>query len=106
MDAIDCLTHFKFYYPNNLENCPYIAVVSWHPHSYPKPKPMKTPVLIKGILEELLLGMNWRLADATPQKLNLDSGFLTSLTRVLAWDQTHQPTLFDLHPSFNNYDHA
>ncbi|KIJ25851.1 hypothetical protein M422DRAFT_273135 [Sphaerobolus stellatus SS14] len=84
LPAIDCPTRYEIYYP----------------------KPSKTPALVRGILEELLVTLGWILADATPRRLNLDSGFISGLRRILEWNSTREPTLSDLHPSLANYDHA
>ncbi|KIJ25096.1 hypothetical protein M422DRAFT_273985 [Sphaerobolus stellatus SS14] len=106
LPAIDCPTRYEIYYPNDSEACPYIAPVSRNPHSHPNPKPSKTPALVRGILEELLVILGWKLVDATPQRLNLDSGFIAGLRRILEWNSARNPTLADLHPSLANYDHA
>jgi len=50
--------------------------------------------------------MGWRLGDATPQQLNLDSSFTNGLCHILGWTQRQEPTIFDLHASLGNSDHA
>ncbi|KIJ43706.1 hypothetical protein M422DRAFT_252950 [Sphaerobolus stellatus SS14] len=63
----DCPARFEFYYPNDPFDCPYIAMVCRIPHSHPDPFPSRTPRATKEILDDLLLKLEWRLADATPR---------------------------------------
>jgi hypothetical protein len=53
----------------------------------------------------LLLDLDWKLADATPRKLMLDSGFISGLRRSLGWTKPFDPPLAALHPSLGNLDH-
>jgi hypothetical protein len=48
--------------------------------------------------------MGWQLADATPRKLVLNSGFMHSLRKYLQWSTEQDPALSDLHPSLGNFD--
>lgn len=50
--------------------------------------------------------MGWHLADATPRRMVLDSGFMYGLCRALGWTAERTPTLSDLHPSLANLDHV
>ena len=51
--------------------------------------------------------MEWRLADATPQRIMLDSGFMRGLKQALGWSSMQSsPALSDLHPSLANLDHV
>ncbi|KAF8526669.1 hypothetical protein BU17DRAFT_40561 [Hysterangium stoloniferum] len=86
--------------------CPYVALVCWHPHSHKDPQPFKTPQTILSLFNELLESLDWRLADATPCCIILDSAFMTGLQKILGWVGICDPTLGDLHPSLGNADHA
>jgi hypothetical protein len=68
--------------------------------------PVKTPPFIVDIFKSLLLELNWKLADATPRKIMVDSGFVHSMRKHLGWDHPADPSLSDLHPSFGNLDHV
>ena len=50
--------------------------------------------------------MGWKLADATPRRIMVDSGFIQGLRAYLNWNHIFDPTISDLHPSFGNSDHA
>ncbi|KJA22509.1 hypothetical protein HYPSUDRAFT_215715 [Hypholoma sublateritium FD-334 SS-4] len=50
--------------------------------------------------------MDWKLADATPRKIMIDSGFMNGLRDHLKWKLTIEPSLSDLHPSLGNSDHT
>jgi len=102
----ECPARFEFYYPNDLVDCPYIVLVCRNPHSHPNPNPSRTPQIVRNLLEELLLGMGWRLGDTNPRRLNLDSSFTNGLRRILGWTQQREPTIFDLHASLGNSDHT
>ena len=101
-----CTTVYDIFVPENLHDCPRVLVLSTNPHNHPPPLPIKTPVQIMDCLESLLLQLEWKLADATPRRLALDSGFMHSLRNALGWtDYEHDPSLHDLHPSLGNLDH-
>ncbi|KIJ31740.1 hypothetical protein M422DRAFT_266489 [Sphaerobolus stellatus SS14] len=102
----DCPARFEFYYPNDPTDCPYVAVVCRNPHSHPNPTPTRTPRIIKELIEEFLLKLGWRLADATPRRLHTESSFLSDLHRLLGWSKARDPTLSDLHPSLGNMHHT
>jgi hypothetical protein len=53
-----------------------------------------------------LLDLDWKLADATPRKLMIDSGFMAGLRRALGWNKPFDPPLAALHPSLGNLDHV
>ncbi|KAG1727710.1 hypothetical protein EDB19DRAFT_1857471 [Suillus lakei] len=101
-----CQTTYVIYVPNDLQDCPRVLVISRNPHSHPPPMPVKTPPPILRCFESLLLHLEWKLADATPHRIMLDSGFMDGLRRVLGWSLSwdHDPTLQDLHPSLGNLD--
>ena len=101
-----CTTSYDIYVPNNLHDCPYVVILSTNPHNHPPPLPTKTPHRIVDCLEALLTCLNWKLADATPRRLALDSGFIQSLCHALAWTHCERdPSPHDLHPSLGNLDH-
>ncbi|KAG0704065.1 hypothetical protein DFH29DRAFT_997951 [Suillus ampliporus] len=104
--AHKCQTTYVIYVPNDLQDCPHVLVISHNPHSHPPPMPVKTPPPILRCFESLLLHLEWKLADATPRRIMLDSGFMDGLRRVLGWSLSwdHDPTLQDLHPSLGNLD--
>ncbi|KIJ37989.1 hypothetical protein M422DRAFT_259375 [Sphaerobolus stellatus SS14] len=79
-----CPARFEFYYPNNANDCPFIAVICRNPHSHSNPIP----------------------SHATPRRLHMESSFLTGLRKLLGWSELREPTLSDLHPSLGNTDHA
>lgn len=97
---------YNIYVPDDLYDCLRVLVVSSHPHSYPPPLPIKTPLQIIHCLESLLLQLNWKLADATPQWLSLDSGFIQGLQQALGWTNSKcDPLPHDLYPSLGILDH-
>ncbi|KAF8574781.1 hypothetical protein K439DRAFT_1624082 [Ramaria rubella] len=83
-----CLAGFEFYYPYDLGRSPYILLV------------------IHDVFTSLLEALEWKLADATPRRIVLDSAFMTGLRKVLGWVDLCDPTLGDLHPSLSNADHT
>ena len=101
-----CRTKFQIYIPYNLVACPRVLVVCRSPHSHPDPAPIKTPPTILHVFRELLLALDWKLADATPRRIYLDSGFIQGLRRHLDWKSERDPCLSDLHPSLGNLDHV
>ncbi|KAJ7631405.1 hypothetical protein DFH06DRAFT_1439242 [Mycena polygramma] len=102
----NCPATLDLYTPYDLSGCPYVVVVCRHPHSHPPPDPVKTPPPLLEIFRSLLLELDWKLADATPRKLMLDSGFMAGLRRNLGWTKPFDPPLAALHPSFGNLDHV
>ncbi|KAG2745354.1 hypothetical protein P692DRAFT_201720309 [Suillus brevipes Sb2] len=103
-----CTTTYDIYVPNDLFDCPRVLIVSRNPHSHALPLPVKTPPAIVKCFSSLLLRLEWKLADATPRQLVLDSGFMQELRCVLGWSPTadFDPHLEDLHPSLGNLDHV
>ncbi|RDB26058.1 hypothetical protein Hypma_006546 [Hypsizygus marmoreus] len=101
-----CETVFDIFTPYDLTSCPQVVVISRNPHSHPPPFPVKTPAPLLDIFSSLLLDMGWKLADATPRKVMIDSGFMSGLRRELGWNQSSDPALWDLHPSLGNQDHT
>ncbi|KAF8576274.1 hypothetical protein K439DRAFT_1367727 [Ramaria rubella] len=101
-----CPAVFEFYYPYNLNSCPYVLLVCQNPHSHVNPKPSKTPQAVLDVFNSLLEDLGWKLADATPRRIILDSAFVNGLRRALGWVELCDPTLGDLHPSLSNTDHA
>lgn len=83
-----------------------MVVICRGPHSHPPPAPIKTPPPLAQVFRGLLTNLSWRLADATPRRILLDSGFVHGLRQVLGWSSERTPTLSDLHPSLTNLDHV
>ncbi|KAF8576627.1 hypothetical protein K439DRAFT_1655220 [Ramaria rubella] len=101
-----CPARFKFYYPYDLERCPSILLVCRNPHLHPDPFPATTPQTVVEIFTDLLTHLDWKLADATPCRILLNSSFMAGLRRVLGWVLLRDPVLSDLHPSLGNSDHT
>lgn len=99
-----CPTSYLIYTPHDLMACPSIAVISVNPHSHPPPAPIKTPTSLEAVFTDLLHGMGWRLADATPCPIMLDLGFRAGLQKHLG-SESENIDLSDLHPSLANLDH-
>ncbi|KAJ8457091.1 hypothetical protein ONZ45_g18455 [Pleurotus djamor] len=102
--AGDCPTKFLIFTPTNLIRCPRILVICLNPHSHAPPLPYKTPENVMAVFHALLLSLDWQLADATPRKIILNSGFMLGLRQCLRWTSPVDPTLADLHPSLGNLD--
>ncbi|KAK7022501.1 hypothetical protein R3P38DRAFT_3317686 [Favolaschia claudopus] len=102
----DCDARFDIYTPYDLDDCPKIVVICRNPHSHVNPHPVKTPPPLLEIFRGLLLELDWRLADMTPRKLMVDSGFMSNFRRALGWKRPFDPTLAALHPSLGNLDHV
>lgn len=101
-----CTTSYDIYIPNNLHDCPHVVILSTNPHNHPPSLPIKTPPQIVDCFESLLSCLEWKLADATPRRLALDSGFIYGLRHALAWPHHERdPSPHDLHPSLGNLDH-
>ena len=98
--------NFDIYTPYNLVSCPYIDILCRGVHSHTNPFPVKTPPPILDILMNLLVGLGWKLADALPRKLSLDSGFIHRLREHLNWMDQTDPSLSALHPSLGNLVHV
>lgn len=93
--------------PNDLADCPQVVVVSRNPHSHPPPLPVKTPFALVQLFQSLLRQLEWKLADATPRRIMLDSGFMQGFRQAIGWMDRHRdPLLQHLHPSFGNLDHV
>ncbi|KAF9232965.1 hypothetical protein BU15DRAFT_90533 [Melanogaster broomeanus] len=101
-----CTSTFYIYVPQDLAACPRVVVVCRNPHSHPPPAPIATPPPLVATFSELLHDMHWQLADATPRRVMLDSGFVRGLRKELGWNSDHTPSLSDLHPSLANLDHV
>ncbi|KAJ7652908.1 hypothetical protein B0H17DRAFT_1147298 [Mycena rosella] len=102
----NCGATFDIYTPYELADCPRVVIVCRNPHSHPDPHPVKTPPPLLEVFRSLLLELDWKLADATPRKLMIDSGFMGNLRRALGWNKPFDPPLAALHPSFGNLDHV
>ncbi|KAF8122014.1 hypothetical protein EV363DRAFT_1405257 [Boletus edulis] len=101
-----CTTSYDIYVPNNLHDCTSVLILSTNPHNHLPPLPIKTPPQIVECFKALLLHLEWKLADATPRRLVLNSGFIHGLCHALAWSRYERdPSLHDLHPSLGNLDH-
>lgn len=106
LEIKNCGASFDIYTPYNLSACPRILIVCKNPHSHPRPFPVKTPPPLLKVFSSLLMGMGWKIAEATPRKIMVDSGFMNGLRAHLAWNHNFDPSLSDLHPSLGNMDHA
>ncbi|KAJ7065891.1 hypothetical protein B0H15DRAFT_807690 [Mycena belliarum] len=102
----NCTATFNIYTPYDLEDCPFVLIICQNPHSHPPPSPVKTPPPLLEVFRSLLLDLNWKLADATPRKLVVESGFMFGLRRHLGWSRLSDPALSELHPSLGNLDHV
>ncbi|KAG1814626.1 uncharacterized protein BJ212DRAFT_1242882, partial [Suillus subaureus] len=103
---IPCKAKFDIYTPYDLAACPQVLVICSNIHSHPLPAPVKTPKAIQVIFHKLLLTLSWKLADATPRRILLNSAFIQALRAQLDWKETRNPSLSDLHPSLGNSNHA
>lgn len=102
-----CHVRFRIYTPDDLNACPHIGILCvGGPHAHAAPSPHKTPLAIRGVFEDLLRSLNWRLANATPRRVLRDEVFIAGLRRVLGLPEGHEPHLVDLHPSFANMEHV
>ncbi|KAF8576790.1 hypothetical protein K439DRAFT_1622602 [Ramaria rubella] len=101
-----CPAVFEFYYPYDLNACPYVLLVYRNAHSHGNPKPSKTPQAILNVFNSLLERLDWKLVDATLRRIILDLAFINGLRSALGWVDLHDPTLRDLHPSLSNSDHT
>ncbi|KII88254.1 hypothetical protein PLICRDRAFT_29844 [Plicaturopsis crispa FD-325 SS-3] len=101
-----CSADFDIYTPVDLFACPQILIICRNAHSHPPPRPIKTPPVLLDIFRDLLLSLDWKLADATPRKIVLDSAFMCGLRNHLGWRKTYDPSLSHLHPSLGNFDHV
>lgn len=107
--ASGCTATYQIFVPHNIVACPHIVILCWNPHSHPPSAPVKTPPALKGLFFDLLSMLKWKLADATPRRIFLDTAFVEGLHQVLSWDPVRMgrnATLSDLHPSFANIDHV
>ncbi|KAL4064574.1 hypothetical protein J3A83DRAFT_4167974 [Scleroderma citrinum] len=101
-----CKATFNVYVPQDLDKCPWVAVICKNPHHHPAPAPLRTPPAIVAVFREILLDMNWQLADAMPHHIMLDSGFMQGLQQAVGWSSMQSsPALSELHPSLANLDH-
>ena len=104
---VQCNVIFDIYTPNNISATKnQILMVCRNAHNHPPPAPTKTPPLYTEILKSLLLNLGWKLADATPRRCLLDSGFMSNLRSQLGWSYNKNPVLPNLHPSLSNADHV
>jgi hypothetical protein len=100
-----CPSTFHIYTPQDLEACPRAIILCRNSHLHAPPAPVKTPPPLITELNKLLSDMGWRLADATPWRLMLDTVFVHGLRNILGWESDRTPSLSDLHPSLANFDH-
>ncbi|KAG2137941.1 hypothetical protein DEU56DRAFT_736613 [Suillus clintonianus] len=106
--AHNCTASFDIYVPDDLVACPRILVLCTNPHSHPPPVPVKTPPPLVDVFHGLVSLLKWKLADATPRRIYLDTAFVEGLHQVLDWQfpDGRDATLQDLHPSLANLDHV
>ena len=101
-----CAMTYDIFVTADLHDCSYVLILSTNPHNHPLPLPVKTLPQIVNCLASLLLELDWKLADATPWRLALDSGFILGLCHALGWYYGEcDPLPHDLHPSLGNLDH-
>ena len=104
-----CHATFQIFVPQDIAACPRIIILCQNPHSHPPPSPVKTPPALKSLFFDLLSLLKWKLADATPRWIFLDTAFFEGPQQALSWDPVRMgcnATLPDLHPSFANLDHV
>jgi hypothetical protein len=77
--AGNCTAKFDIYTPDDLSDCPFVVVICCNPHTHLPSHPVKTPPPLLEVFQSLLLDLDWKLADATPRKLTLDSSFISGL---------------------------
>ncbi|EJD54157.1 hypothetical protein AURDEDRAFT_157410 [Auricularia subglabra TFB-10046 SS5] len=104
--AQKCGAKFSVYVPVDLADNPHVIMLCTNPHSHAPPERSMTPPAFRDAFQKMLKEMEWRLADATPRRAQLDSGFMNALRHALSWTDTRNPTLSDLHPSLQNLDHV
>jgi hypothetical protein len=99
---------FDIYVPKDLFTCPQILVLCTNPHSHPPPLPVKTLPPLIDVFHGLVSLMKWKLMDATPCRIYLDTAFVEGLHQALDWQFSdgHDAMLQDLHPSLANLDHV
>ena len=71
-----CPSSYYIYVPQDLSTCSQVVVICRDPHNHAPPAPIKTPLSLVDVLDKLLSNMGWQLADATPHRVMLDSGFI------------------------------
>ncbi|KAF8997410.1 hypothetical protein BDQ17DRAFT_1429090 [Cyathus striatus] len=103
-----CLVKYSIYTPNDLFLCPQIVIISYGVHSHPPPLPVNTPPPIRALFSSMLQKLGWKLADATPRKIMMESAFISSLRKHINWpkDSVVDPPLSALHASLGNLDHV
>ncbi|KAF8994773.1 hypothetical protein BDQ17DRAFT_1251365, partial [Cyathus striatus] len=101
-----CKVKYSIYTPHDLHLCPQVVIISKGIHSHSPPLRVKTPPPIIDIFNSMLLELGWKLSDATPQTIMIDSGFVSALQRHLGWKSALDPPLSQLHPSLGNLDHV
>jgi hypothetical protein len=72
----NCPASFDIYTPYDLNTCPRIFIICKNAHSHPRPFPVKTPPPLLNIFTSLLMNLGWKIAEATPRKIMVDSGFM------------------------------
>lgn len=93
----------QVYTPNDLQACPFIAVVFRDQHTHPIPLPTRTPAPVVSWIGDLLRGMGHHLADTTPLRFSRFGSVKHALRSL--FPDVLTPTLIDLHPSLANNDH-
>ncbi|CAG8622903.1 23645_t:CDS:10 [Gigaspora margarita] len=88
-----CPVKFWHYVPENLEECPYIIIMSRFTHNHPPPPPSKIPVAIQNDLKNIIAEENILDLTATCRRLIT----CTSMQKFLKG-----APLPELHPSLNN----
>ncbi|KAJ6555415.1 hypothetical protein DFH09DRAFT_1084961 [Mycena vulgaris] len=90
----NCGANFELYPPYDFVRLP------------PNCRHLQTPPPLLEVFRSLLLDLGWKLVDATPGKLMIDSGFMGGLRRALGWNTLFDPPLAALHSSLGSLDHV
>ncbi|KIY48068.1 hypothetical protein FISHEDRAFT_43953 [Fistulina hepatica ATCC 64428] len=100
-----CKSTFQIFEPHEEYRhcCPFILLVTRHPHTHPPPIPQKTPPAIRDTIFQLLESLRYDLADLTPRHF-LRHPIVKDFLRCKVPHIMH-PSLSDLHISLANRDH-
>lgn len=88
---LGCPVKFWHYVPKNLEECPYIIIMSRYTHNHPPPPSSKIPTAIQNNLKNIIAKEN--ILDLTARRLITCTSMQKFLKGV---------PLPELHPSLNN----
>jgi len=77
----NCSVKFYSYVPTNLQDHPYIVIISKGVHSHPPPPPTKTPVDIVSELQKIINNEN--VIDLTMRRLLTGKFFILTLLIII-----------------------